>query len=46
LFTAKTAIRVDTGLDAVDHLARPLAAGTVDDLEKIAAQLAAWSPGA
>lgn len=37
--------RVVTGQDDVVDLVLAVAAGTLDDLEKIAAQLAAWSPG-
>ena len=36
--------RVVTGQDDVVDLVLAVAAGTLDDLEKIAAQLAAWSP--
>ena len=37
--------RVATGQDDIVDLVLAVAAGTLDDLEKIAAQLAAWSPG-
>jgi death on curing protein len=37
--------RVVTGQDDVFDLVMAVASGTLDDLEKIAAQLAAWSPG-
>jgi death on curing protein len=36
--------RVVTGQDEVVDLVLAVAAGTLDDLEKIAAELAAWSP--
>jgi death-on-curing protein len=36
--------RVFTGQDEVVDLVLAVAAGTLDDLEKIAAELAAWSP--
>lgn len=38
--------RIVTGQDDVVDLVLAVAAGTLDDLEKIAAQLVAWSPGA
>jgi death-on-curing protein len=37
--------RVVTGQDEVVDLVLAVAAGTLDDLEKIAAELASWSPG-
>ena len=46
VFLGINAHRVVTGQDDVVDLVLAVAAGTVDDLEKIAAQLAAWSPGA
>jgi death-on-curing protein len=37
--------RVVTGQDEVVDVVLAVAAGTLDDLEKIAAELASWSPG-